>query len=90
MNGWGQSNYIPINSGDIVKLNNSSLYYCVEYDSDKTFIQNNSISENAVKGTDTTPFAENTAFISIRYKVDEKDTLMIVKNMDIPSEYVPY
>ena len=63
MNGWGQSNYIPINSGDIVKLNNSSLYYCVEYDSDKTFIQNNSISENAVKGTDTTPFAENDNYL---------------------------
>lgn len=80
VSGYVASDYISAKIGDkIAKSNSTTLYF---YDSSKTLIQGVS---NWKTGTIV---IENTAYVRCNVLETEVDTFMLVKNQDLPSEYV--
>ena len=80
--GYVSTDYIPARVGDVIKKNNKTTLFLY----DKTKAQITSIS-TFTTGTIT---IENVEYIRCNVLETEVDTFMLVKNQDLPSEYIAH
>lgn len=86
---WTATNYIPVNQGDVIRINKALYVYATTYNFNKIIVNQYATTGSVPKELEIT-IPSGVAYIIINVVNAQKNGFMVTKNNPMPANYIPF